>query len=66
MEITFCGKYIKCHLDENLSPEAVMQLSDLIIDVCDIFAIDPSELSSTDIVAHVIDTGDNVPIKQHP
>ena len=51
------------HLDENLSPEEVKQLSDLISEFSDIFAINQSELS---FVTHVIDTGDNSPIKQHP
>ena len=54
------------HIDENLSPQEVKQLNDLIIEFSDIFAADQSELSSTDVVTHVIDTGDSSPIKQHP
>ena len=36
------------------------------MDFSDIFAVGQSELSSTDVVTHAIDTGDRSPIKQHP
>ena len=53
-------------LDDNLTPQEVKQLNDLILEFSDIFALDQSELSLTDVVTHAIDTGDSAPIKQHP
>ena len=54
------------HVDNILSPQEVKQLNDLILEFSDIFALDQSELSSTDVVTYVIDTGDSMSIKQHP
>ena len=54
------------HVDDNLTPQEVKQLNDLIIEFSDIFALDQSELSSIDVITHAIDTGDSAPIKQHP
>ena len=54
------------HIDNDLSPQKVKQVNDLIPEFSDIFALDQSELSSTDVATHVIDTGDSIPIKQHP
>ena len=42
------------------------QLQNLVLEFADTFALDESELSSTDLVTNVIDTGDTMPIKQHP
>ena len=52
------------HIDNNLSPQEVKQLNDLILEFSDIFALDQAKLSSTDVVTHTIDTGDSTPIKQ--
>lgn len=54
------------HLEESLTPEQAQQLNGLVLEFCDIFAIDQSELGTTDVVTHVIDTGDSAPIKQPP
>ena len=32
----------------------------------DLFALDPSELGTTDVVTHSIDTGDHRPVRQQP
>ena len=53
-------------MEESLSSREREQLQNLVLESADIFALDQSELSSTDLVTHVIDTGDTVPIKQHP
>ena len=53
-------------MEESLSSREREQLQNLVLEFADIFALDQSELSSTDLVTHVIDTGDTVPIKQHP
>ena len=61
------ARILNCvHMEESLSVEEAKQLSDLVVKFSDIFALDQSELSSTDIVTHVIDTGDSAPVKQHP
>ena len=44
------------HVDNNLTPQEVKQLNDLILEFSDIFDLDQSEPSSTDVVTHVIDT----------
>ena len=54
------------HFEESLTGEEIQQLKDLIIEFSDVFAVDSSELGTTDRVTHVIDTGDSSPIKQHP
>ena len=48
----------------NLSRDEAQQLEDLVIEWADVFAFDPSELGSTKLVTHSIDTGDSPPIKQ--
>ena len=48
-----------------LLPEQQSALEALLLDHADIFALDNSELGSTDIVQHQIDTGDSLPIYQH-
>ena len=40
------------------------QLSDLIEDFEDVFALNPSELGRTNVVEHTINTGESVPLKQ--
>ena len=40
------------------------QLKDLLLESPDLFALDPSELGSTDVVRHTIDTGNSKPIHQ--
>ena len=42
------------------------QLKELVRDSADVFALDDSELGCTDLVRHVIDTGDHSPIRQPP
>ena len=54
------------HIEESLSVEEIQQLKELIIELSDVFALDSSELGTTDHVTHIIDTGDSSPIKQHP
>ena len=43
-----------------------MQLRKLLEEYSDVFALDDSELGCTNLVQHVIDTGDHPPIKQQP
>ena len=49
---------------DHLASEEQQQLKDLICSYSDVFALDASELGTTDIVQHTIDTGDHSPIKQ--
>lgn len=44
--------------------EERMQLSSLIEEYEDIFAVQPSELGQTNVVQHAINTGDSVPLRQ--
>ena len=53
-------------IEESLPQREQEQLQNLVLEFADMFALDESELSSTDLVTHVIDTGDTVPVKQHP
>ena len=68
--MTFHVKYVHLlksfHIDDNLTPQDVKQLIDLILGLSDIFALDQSGLSSTYVVTHDIDTGDSIPIEQYP
>ena len=41
-----------------------LQMREMLLEYADLFALDPSELSSTGIVQHSIDTGDSPPIRQ--
>ncbi len=43
-----------------------MQLRKLLEEYSDVFSLDDSELGCTNLVQHVIDTGDHPPIKQQP
>ena len=47
-----------------LTEEQVMRVSTLMKEYADVFALDSSELGSTNLVAHSINTGDTPPIKQ--
>ena len=49
------------HVEESLE-----KLKALVHEFANVFALDPSELGTTDLVTHVIDMGDNSPIKQPP
>ena len=51
---------------DDLSPEEVIQLRELISEFADVFALDDSELGCVDTVKHSIDTCDHPPIKQQP
>ena len=53
-------------LDPQLTEEQVQQMRDLVLEFADVFALDSTELGSTDLVTHHIDTGDSPPIKQPP
>ena len=48
----------------NLSSEQVTLLMNLVEEYSDIFALDATELGSTNLVTHSIDTGDSPPICQ--
>ena len=53
------------HLESSvLSIQELKCLQDFLIQHEDVFALDSSELGSTDIVTHSIDTGDQSPIRQ--
>ena len=53
------------HLESSvLSIQELKYLQDFLIQHEDVFAFDSSELGSTDIVTHSIDTGDQPPIRQ--
>jgi len=52
--------------EAQLSEEELSQLQQLLRENADVFALDPSELGSTDLVTHTIDTGDHTPIRQLP
>ena len=49
-----------------LRPEEGRQLKEMVLEYADMFALNPSELGTTDMVQHVIDTGDNHPVRQPP
>jgi len=50
----------------DLSPSDKAQLSDLVEEFADVFALDETELGSTDWATHSIDTGDQHPVRQPP
>jgi len=50
----------------DLSPSDKAQLSDLVEEFADVFALDDSELGCTSLVQHRVDTGDYPAIKQLP
>ena len=49
-----------------LSKSQKQQLTRVIRNYADVFALNDSELGCTNLVQHSIDTGDNKPVKQHP
>jgi len=49
---------------DHLSDVENQQLKDLVAEYSDVFALDSSELGTTDIVTHVINTGEHSPICQ--
>ena len=51
---------------ESLTTEEVTKLEELILEYADVFAVDPSDLSTTDRIAHSIETGNQRPIRQPP
>ena len=54
------------HLDDcSLTAEQHIQLETFLRENEDVFALDSSELGSTDLVKHTINTGDHPPIHQH-
>jgi len=50
--------------EANLSSDQMVSLRKLVEDYSDIFALDATELGSTNLVTHSIDTGDSPPICQ--
>lgn len=55
-----------CIDDLEISQEQKMQLSQVVEAFEDIFALDQSDLGSTDLVTHSINTADNPPLRQPP
>ena len=54
------------HLNDcSLTAEQHIQLETFLQENEDVFALDSSELGSTDLVKHTINTGDHPPIRQH-
>jgi len=51
---------------DTLSEGEHMKLKELVTQYQDLFALDNSELGSTNLVQHHIETGDARPIHQHP
>lgn len=51
---------------EKLTKHQDRQLRELLEEYSDVFALSDSELGCTDLAKHIIDTGDNRPIKQQP
>ena len=49
---------------DHLAPDEQKRLENLIRTYADVFALDPGELGTTDVVKHTINTGDHPPIKQ--
>lgn len=49
---------------DHLTPEQQLELTELVASYSDVFALDPSELGTTDATTHIIDTGDHRPIRQ--
>ena len=51
---------------DNLTEEEQERLKQLLITNAGVFALDQSELGTTDVVTHTVNTGDHPPIRQHP
>ena len=52
--------------ETDLSADQKRALETLLTEFSDVFALDPSELGSTNLVAHAINTGNSPPIRQPP
>ena len=52
--------------EEYLTKPQQEQLKEFIMANSEVFALDPSELGTTDIVTHSVNTSDHPPIRQHP
>ena len=48
----------------NLEPERKLQISELICEYADVFALNQSELGYTDVIHHSINTGDSPLLRQ--
>ncbi|MCG8624354.1 MAG: hypothetical protein MJE68_20465 [Proteobacteria bacterium] len=53
-------------LPKELDNDEMKQVKELLRESADVFALDDSELGCTDLVRHVIDTGDHSPLRQPP
>ena len=53
-------------IENSLEESHRIDLHNIVSEFADIFALNPSELGRTDLVRHVINTGDHPPIKQLP
>ena len=52
--------------EDNLSEEEQTRLKQFLTTNAGVFALDQSELETTDVVTHTVNTGDHSPIRQHP
>ena len=50
----------------HLTPTDMSQLPEVVGNFTDVFALNDSELGCTHVVKHSINTGEQLPIKQHP
>ena len=50
--------------DSNLTAEQFSLIKSLVVEYSDVFALDVSELGSTNLVFHTINTGDSPPVRQ--
>ena len=48
----------------NLTAEQFSLIKSLVVEYSDVFALDVSELGSTNLVSHTINTGDSPPVRQ--
>lgn len=48
----------------HLTPQQQQQLKEFILSYSSVFALDPSELGTTEVITHTIDTGNHRPIRQ--
>ena len=53
-------------IENNLEKNHRIDLHNIVSEFAEIFALNPSELGRTDLIRHVINTGDHPPIKQLP
>ena len=53
-------------VDSDSTTEQLGTLKAVISQHADLFELDGSELGHTDVIQHMINTGDSAPIKQHP